>query len=228
MRTARQENTLVKRGVGRPRREKAEGQSNPRLDMLHAAAELFARNGVAQTNVAMVAKRSGYTPAAVHYHFKNCDTLLEQVMQFKLGPLMEYVWAGLDVGLDDPLDIALEITRRIFSIGVQNPWLPPLWLGEIVAGGGSLKKHLLRRIPRAKVRAFNSLLARGQQEGTINPHLEPRLVILNLLGVSMFTLAAREFWGLLQGDGSPLTERTVLKHAEAMLRGGLSAGRGEG
>lgn len=215
-----------KRRVGRPKGRIPEGQGDPRLRMLDAAAELFAVRGVAKTSVAMVAKLAGYTPAAVHYHFNSRAALLDEVIRLKLGPLMEFVWSALDAEAGDPVAAALEVTRRIFAIGVENPWLPPLWLGEIVAGDGMLKKFMVKRIPKDKVVSFAALLSRGQREGKINPGLEPRLVVLNLLGMTMFALGTREFWGILRMGGEPLAEETVLRHAEAMLLHGLAVPAG--
>ena len=211
----------IRRPIGRPSAKASDGADDPRLKMLNVAAELLAEVGGDRISIAMVAKRSGYTPAAVCYHFKNRGALLDEVVRLRLLPLVEFIWGALDMGGEDPVEVALEVARRIFAIGSENPWLPSVWLTEIIAGEGLLKKRMLASIPRDRLVAFASLLEQGQKDGRINPLIDPRLVFPNLLGMTMLLLGVRSFWGILSGNGGPLTEEAALRHTGAMLRYGL-------
>ncbi len=212
-----------KREVGRPKGKGNDDSSVQRLEMIDAATALLAEAGTANVTIAKVARRAGYTPAAVHYHFKNREALLDAVVQSTILPLIDFIWSALDESTDDPVTTALEVARRVFSIGCENPWLPSVWLTEIVGKSGILQKRLLAHVPKNKLGQFVSLLTHGQKTGVINPSIAPNLVLLNILGMTMLSLAARPLWNLFERDGEAVTEEMVLRHVESLLRGGLTA-----
>ncbi len=213
-------NVTVKRQVGRP-----QASSNAKAssgELLNVAAELFAEVGAARISIAMVAKRAGYTPAAVHYHFKNREILIDAIVRSKLIPLINHAWSAMDMAKSDPIETTLEITRRLYKLGIDNPWFPPVWLTEVVAGDGELKKSLLARLPQDKIALFIELLANAQREGKINPFIAPNFILISILGMTMFALASKPFWSMFEVGGDELSEESVLRHVEGMLRGGLS------
>ena len=59
-------------GPGRPF---ADPDWDTRTQLLNAAAELFAEQGVAATSFTTIARRAGLTPAMVHYHFSDREQL---------------------------------------------------------------------------------------------------------------------------------------------------------
>lgn len=212
-----------KRQVGRPRCDRPDRADASRLKILDAATTLLAEAGSAQLSITKVATRAEYTPAAVHYHFKNREALIDAVFQFKILPLIDSIWGALDSESSDPIEIALKVTRRIFTIGCDHPWLPPVWLTEIAGGKGLLRRRLFAHLPRQKLQRFMSLMEHGQLDGTINPLIAPQLAFANILGITMLTLAPKPLWPIFDRPKTKATKEAVLRHIEAMLRYGLAA-----
>src|ERR1700680_1651882 len=144
-----------------------------REHLLDTATRLFSDRGIAATTVAQIAAEAGVASALVHYYFTNREKLLDAVVDERLAPAAEFVWrpAAEDTA-SDPFALVHEFVARLFDVTDRMPWLPPLWLREIVNEGGLLRERMLRRIPFDNIKRFGSRVALAQQEGTINPELE--------------------------------------------------------
>jgi hypothetical protein len=92
------------------------------------------------------------------------------------------------------------------------PWMPPIWIREIVSEGGTLRDRMLR-LPREAVNALGDMLARGSG-GARFPGHRPRLAFLTLAGVVMLPLATVDC-GPHSGNG--LTN-AVWRHALTVLQ----------
>jgi AcrR family transcriptional regulator len=67
-----------KRSPGRPAGAKAD---QTRADLVHSARELFSRYGYHGTTLEQVARHSGITRPAVHYHFPTKQALYQQITE---------------------------------------------------------------------------------------------------------------------------------------------------
>jgi hypothetical protein len=65
-----------------------------------------------------------------------------------------------------------------------------------------------------------TLTQRGQAAGLINPGLDPRLLIVSLISLTIFTLAAAPMWRCLP-DSAGIDTDTLTRHVLALLRSGL-------
>lgn len=120
------------------------GKNGPdvRARLLDAAVRLFAEQGVAGTTVAEIAARAGVTSAMVHYYFKTKDQLLDAVVAEKLvGEFIASVAGALDRGEFDPLALVEQLVWRIVEASDHMPWLPPLWVREVISQGGALREN---------------------------------------------------------------------------------------
>jgi hypothetical protein len=100
------------------------------------------------------------------------------------------------------------------------PWLPPLWLREIVNEGGLLRERMLRRIPFDNIKRFGARVAQAQQYGTVNSELEALLLFNSILALVMLPLATAKIWQ--SARGLPVIERDALRrHVTALLIGGM-------
>src|SRR5215831_18181209 len=125
----------LRRSIGRPRH--AAGVDAREL-LLDAAIGLFAEAGVAGTTIAAIAAKAGVTSAMVHYYFTNRDQLVDAVARERLLPTVNAVWAPV-VESSDVVPMLRGLVQRIFRAAEMNPWLPSLWLREIVSEGGQLR-----------------------------------------------------------------------------------------
>lgn len=207
-----------RRGIGRPPQGAA---PDARGLLLDAALELFAERGVAGTTIAGIAAKAGVTPAMVHYYFSNRDRLLDAVAEERLRKIVTAVWAPV-VETDQVVTMLRGLVARILEATEVNPWLPSLWLREVVSEGGQLRDRLLRILPFEYVRHLIATVAGAQRRGEVSARLEPRLVLLSVIGLTFLPLATMRMWQvlpILQGVG----REDIARHAEALLVGAFSA-----
>src|SRR5579864_3612571 len=129
----------IRRRVGRPR--PVAGVAAREL-LLDAALVLFSEQGVAGTTVAEIAAKAGMTQAMVHYYFTNKSRLLDAVAKERVLRLVRSVWAPVST-TDEIVPMLRGLVQRIVNAAELNPWLPSLWLREIISEGGQLRSRLL-------------------------------------------------------------------------------------
>lgn len=176
---------------------------------------MFAEHGVAGTTLAGIAARAGVTPAMVHYYFSNRGRLLDAVAQERLREIVTGVWSPV-VETAEVVPMLRGLVQRILKATEVHPWLPSLWLREVVSEGGQLRERLMRILPFEYVRHLIGAVASAQRRGEVSPQLEPRLVLLSVLGLTFLPLATMRLWQglpMLQG----VDREDVARHAEALL-----------
>lgn len=202
----------VRRSIGRPPQGTA---LDARQQLLDAALTLFAEHGVAGTTIAGIAARAGVTPAMVHYYFSSRDRLLDAVVQERLREIVTGVWSPV-VETTEVVPMLRGLVQRIVTATEVHPWLPSLWLREVVSEGGRLRERLMRILPFESVRHLIGAVAGAQRRGEVSPRLEPRLVLLSVIGLTFLPLATIRLWRalpMLQG----VEREDVARHAEALL-----------
>lgn len=200
------------RAIGRPRQDSGIAARELLLD---SAMQLFAERGAAATTIARIAARAGVTPAMVHYYFSDRDRLLDAVAGERLLPTLRSVWAPV-AETGEVLPMLRGLVRRILKATEVMPWLPGLWLREILSEGGLLRSRVLKGMPFEYVRHLIATVAAAQREGTINRDLDPRLVLMSVLGTTLLPLATMHMWReipVMQGVG----REDLARHAEALL-----------
>lgn len=227
------------RRPGRPARAAGPDNAAMRAQLLDIATGLFAAQGVAATTIAQIAQRATVTPAMLHYYFKSRDQLIDAVVLERVVPVIGYVWApvrlasesGPDADSNPDIDLATaargyltEIVNRIVQSATERPWLPALWMHEVVNEGGQLRERVLPHLPTDRLAAFAGMIGQAQQQGAITPGVEPRLVFLSILGLTLLPLATSNLWRRIwQGDAQAqaIDTQAIAAHAIAMLTGGL-------
>jgi len=203
--------------VGRP---PATPLRDPRTHLLDAATRLFAERGIADTTVAQIAVAGGVTAAMVHYYFKNREQLLDAVMDERIAPVIDVIWAPIERQAADPISIVPVLVARIIGSVESMPWLPPLWLREVLNEGGQLRARMIARIPSSDVQRFAREVATAQSQRKINPDVEPRLVFISIFGLTMLLLATTTIRARLLHT-SDLDHEALARHVTALLTWGL-------
>jgi AcrR family transcriptional regulator len=192
-----------------------------RGQLLDAAIGLFSERGIANTTVAQIAAAGHVTSAMVHYWFDTRERLLDAVVDERLAPRFHAVWDPADVERDAPLELVQGIVRRLFDVTEQAPWLPSLWLREIINEGGLLREQALRHIPVKRVAGFGQNIARGKQRGEVNEDIEPLLLFNSILALVMLPQATAKIWRRINSTLT-LDRATVERHVSALLMRGLA------
>jgi AcrR family transcriptional regulator len=191
-----------------------------REQLLDVAITLFAERGITNTTVAQIAAAGSVTSAMVHYWFQTRDRLLDAVVDERLAPLFREIWdsAGFT---GRPLETVDGIVRRMLEVTGRHPWLPSLWLREIVNEGGQLRERALRHIPMDRIEVFGRNIAAGQRSGEINPDIEPLLLFNSILAVVMLPQATAKIWQRIH-PGLAMDRTVLARHVAGLLMNGLA------
>ena len=202
-------------------------KSDVRARLLQAAVLLFSEQGVAGTTVAEIAQRAGVTSAMVHYYFKTKDQLLDAVVAEKLiGEFIAFVAGVLEDGKASPAQLAERLVWRIIEASDRMPWLPPLWVREVISEGGSMREKLVRRVDLAQQARFKADLAAAQQAGRVNPAVNPQLVFMSIIALTMLPLSMAKSWDRIPLIGK-VSKQDLGRHVVALLMHGLEVPSGK-
>lgn len=199
---------------GRPGRAR---QTATREQFLDAAVVLFSRQGVAGTTLAHIAREVGVTSAMVHYHFANREQLLDAVCNEKLLPFVHALHAPLHTdNMDDPVAILQAMAVCLLEQVVSQPWLAPMWLSDVGSTSGELCQRVMPHVPVEQVNQLTAAIAAAQARGTINPHLQPHLIFMSMVGLVLLPFASLDDCRSLHphADFSP---ETLRRHAVAAV-----------
>jgi len=208
------------RRPGRPVR--VAGKAEQRETLLGIALELFAQRGVINTTLVEIARAAGVTAAMVHYYFKSRDHLLDVLIAERLDPIRERMMAAL-VGTEDPVELLMGLARQMVQISAEHSWYARLWMREVVSEGGGLRDRIDQAHGRSKQEAFIERLRQAQKDGRLNAELEPELIVLSVMGLTLLPLAK---FSVSPSPYSPQTASEVIaRHAVALLLGGVAGTR---
>ena len=119
------------------------------------------------------------------------------------------------------------IVRRLFEAARLMPWMPPIWLREIVSEGGILRDRMLRHFPARGGRGAERAHREGAGRRAHRGGHRPRFAFLSIAGTAMLPLAVRPLWSQLPGLAG-VSDETLERHALALLTGGLVPAAGGG
>jgi len=171
--------------VGRPVEDERR-QVRARLAM--AARELFARKGFAAVSVREVAGHAGVTPAMVNYYFRGKHGLFRAVLE----DVLEEALAGMEAAgesINGPGGIGAFLARHA-AILSANPWVAPLIYREVVLSD-DIPADFVERLPGRLFALLSGAVASAQERGELDPELEPRLLVMYILAVSVFPFLMR-------------------------------------
>ncbi|PFH12258.1 AcrR family transcriptional regulator [Collimonas sp. PA-H2] len=186
-----------------------------REKLLDTATLLFSSQGIAATTVAAVARQAGVTAAMVHYYFKNRDQLIEAVVEERISLFIHSIWDPIS-GEQPPGEMIMGIVDRMISTTEKMPWMPALWVREVLSDGGQLRERMVRRVPLDKLAVFADSIARSQQAGQLNPQLEPNLIFVSVIGLTMLPLAMART--LKDKPSLPIAHKVALMDKAALVR----------
>jgi hypothetical protein len=87
---------------------------------------------------------------------------------------------------------------------------------------GALRPVLLEQISPQVPRVLAQALAEAQKRGALNADLDPRLLVVSLIGLTLFPLAAEPIWRRVF-DAGDIDHDALLQHTLALLDRGLGA-----
>lgn len=204
------------RRPGRPRADEA----NQRERLLDAAVACFAADGVAATSLRSIALKAGVTPALVNYYFGSKQQLVDAFVAERVTNVVQILRENLLAAGDDPRALIAAFVHGIHDAVARFPWLPSLWVREVLNEKGVLRDVLPKVIAPQVTHLLARMLVDAQKRGAIGPDLDPRLLIVSLVGLTMFPLAAEHLWRRIFA-ADDIDRDVLLRHTLALLDHGL-------
>jgi AcrR family transcriptional regulator len=191
-----------------------------REHVLDAALATFAAEGITATSLKAIASRAGVTPALVHYYFGSKDALQAAVVEERFMPVAASLRGVLGAPGQETRELIAGFVGGVHALVERFPWLPVIWVREILTEGGALRETMLSRIAPMVPQALAARFAQAQAGGDINRGLDPRLLVVSLVGLTLFPLAAEGLWRRMFPDAG-LDHERLRQHTLALLDCGL-------
>lgn len=205
-----------KRTPGRPGAD----QTDQRERLLDAALACFVRQGIAATSLRDIAGEAGVTPALVHYYFGDKPQLQQAVVTERLLPVVAQLREPVARAQGDVAALIAAFVHGVGGLVARHPWLPTLWVREVLCEGGALRDLLIQQIGPLLPRMMAARFAEAQQQGRLNPDLDPRLLMVSLVGLTFFPLAGAPIWRTLFG-AADVDFDDLRRHTLVLLDRGL-------
>jgi AcrR family transcriptional regulator len=174
--------TAVKpRRPGRPRGGAINVQQRERL--LDITLALYAENGIAETSLNAIARQAGVSPAMLNYYFQSRESLLDTVVEERFLPLRQRLVSHFMHDSRDPVTTFSAFIHEVADIVSTHNWFAPLWMQEVMEGEGGLGQHIKKRFGHGERDAVKILIEGWQQQGLLNPALEPQLLMTSILSL---------------------------------------------
>ena len=190
-----------------------------RASLIEAALACFVRDGIAATSLRNIAKEAGVTPAMLNYYFGSKPALQNAVFEERLLPAVMSLREVVSTAGDDVHAMARQFVQGVLGLVDTFPWFPALWVREVLCEGGALRELLLSRIGPTLPQMLAQRFAQAQQRGQIHASLDPRLMVVSLIGLTLFPAASAPIWRqMFQAD---LGTDVLVRHAVALLEHGM-------
>ena len=213
-----------KRAPGRP----AADAPDQRSSVLDAALACFVRQGIGATSLRDIAREAGVTPALLHYYFGDKPQLQAAVVEERVMPVMAMLREPLQQAGDDVAALIAGFVGGVGKMAIAHPWLPPLWVREVLCEGGALRDVMFQRVGPVIPNMMAARFAAAQARGEIQPDLDPRLLMVSLVGLTLFPIAGAPIWRRRFADAGfgayDLDMDMLRRHTLALLDGGLGLG----
>lgn len=214
--------TLATRRGRSPGRPAAAGE-DLRARLLDAAVRCFSRHGIAATPLRAIAEEAGVNAALLHYYFGDKAQLQQAVIAERVLPVFAELREPLVAQGDDVPGLVAAFVQGIGRIVAGHPWLPALWVREVLCEGGALRDLLFDEISPQLPRMMVARFKQAQARGGLDPELDPRLLMVSLVGLTLFPLAGAPIWRRML-DADDIDFDDLRRHTLVLLDRGLGCG----
>lgn len=153
-----------------------------RVQIAEATLSIIARSGVKSLTTAAIAKEVGVSEGNLYRHFKNKDEIFSETV--------EMIREGLKKNLENVLKLespSLKKLKKAYTLHLdyieKNEGIPRLvFSDEMHLGNEKLRQKLLATI-NAYSEELESLMREGQQDGSIRGDMNPKSLVLIMIGM---------------------------------------------
>lgn len=203
-----------------PGRPAAAGNTDLREHVLDRAVDLFAGQGIEATPLRTIAKSAGVTPALLHYYFGSKPQLVGALIAERLMPIVGQMREAIAGSDGNNAALVATFVNTAFGMIERHPWFPPLWVREVLSEGGALRELIVTRIAPQAATLLEKRFQTAKKKGEIHPDLDPRLLVVSLIGLTLFLAASTPIWRrVFRADDIGID--TLRKHTLALLSHGI-------
>lgn len=174
--------------------------SDTESQILETAREVFIQEGYDGARMQHIADKAGINKALLHYYYRTKENLFKAVFDRVFDEVMNRIFS-LVASEDSLEDLIRVFFREHTGYLLREPRLPAFIVSEI-----SLHPRLLasvfQKYGRMGIGRFSELVAKGKEEGNVDPDLDPIQLLINMLSLSVFPVIVspvfREVFGLTQ------------------------------
>ncbi|MGA2628969.1 MAG: TetR/AcrR family transcriptional regulator [Terriglobia bacterium] len=184
-----------------------------RAAILHAATNIFAREGLAGARTDAIARAACVNKALLYYYFKSKDDLYRAVLE---EHLQEFSRRALEV-LSQRTPAGATVLRFAtmhFDFISARPYYPLLFQRFSLSGGETLRR-LARRYFAPVRRRLIALLARGIRSGEFR-RVDCRHMAISLVGVTVFYFVSAPIAAVI-GNFNPYEAANLRRRKEEVL-----------
>ncbi|MEE4600915.1 MAG: TetR/AcrR family transcriptional regulator [Desulfobacteraceae bacterium] len=161
-----------------------------------AALDIVRSDGIKGLNVAAVAKKVGIVPSAVYRHFKNKSEIVTAVLTLIQTRLNQNYRDVIQRDLE-PIEKLNIVLRKHVELIAGNNAIPRIIFSEEVIGGMPEKQQQLYGIIRDVIGNVASIVAEGQEKGSIRKDLSAETIAVSFLGMIQ---PAAIIWNMSDGE----------------------------
>lgn len=147
-----------------------------------AALNLVATQGLRSLNVAALARRVGLVPSAIYRHFKGKEEIIDAVLEHIRGMLQGNVDAVCEE-TPDSLERLQRLLFRHIQLIRENLAIPRVIFSEDVYSGRSGRKERVFGMVSDYLSRVAEIIRQGQGAGRIDPSIDPKAASIMFLGL---------------------------------------------
>ena len=173
-------------------------KDNTEHKIIDAAQDVFLKKGMDGSRMQEIADEAGINKALLHYYFRSKEKLFEaifkRVFSTAFPSIMEMIHSPL------PIDAKIgNFIEKYMDLLLRNPYLPMFILKEINRAPEKLASVI-------KSQGINphevfAMFEKEMDKGTIR-RMNPKDLLLNMLGLSIFPVVARPLMTEMFFDGN--------------------------
>lgn len=153
-----------------------------RIQILRRATEVFERQGVNRTSIEDIANAVGIKREAIYYYFKSRADILLKIILPQSTALVASLRAIINSNMSAPEKLEAAIRSHLDRF---NPSYLEMTVAlredHFLEDEG--KAAELRNVWNDYSKLWTGLIAEGQEQGTFNPSLDPKIVANGILGM---------------------------------------------
>ncbi|MDR2460246.1 MAG: TetR/AcrR family transcriptional regulator [Deltaproteobacteria bacterium] len=186
-------------------------------NILEKALEVLSQEGIRNFSLKEVSLRAQVTPAAIYYHFRSKERLVEETLETYLIPVTKSLMDIMD-DIDDPILMIKSLQETLITTAIERPWFLLLWNQELANVEKPMRNYLMKVTSKSHFLKFVKKIRKGQETGILNPDLIPEMLYMTIFSSFYIPFLARPIWEVFFETEIPIDK--LFRHIQsASLKG---------